>query len=73
MLMQFGQRDDEPLDLSEFVETSAISPVTVHLALTLTSTASDTHLLFSRYALDYLVGMRGSFFSVLGMHDVTSR
>ncbi|KAL7372992.1 hypothetical protein ABVT39_025373 [Epinephelus coioides] len=68
-IMQFGQRDRDPLDLSEVVVLGSVKNVTVHVSLTLTSKSPDIHILYSRYALEQLVGVRGSLYSVLGMHE----
>ncbi len=69
MMMRFGQRDNQPLDLSEIVDTSSLTAVTVHLAVKMVSKSADTHILFPRYVLEEQVGVRGSLFSVLGMHE----
>ncbi|CAL8239964.1 unnamed protein product [Gadus morhua 'NCC'] len=68
-LGQFGQRDPEVLRLGDLVLPGSVESVSVHLASKVLAVGEDTHLLFSRHGLLPLIGVRGSLFSTLGMHE----
>ena len=68
-LGQFGQRDPEVLQLGDLVLPGSVESVSVHLASKVRAVGVDTHLLLSRHGLLPLIGVRGSLFSSLGMHE----
>ncbi|XP_073320861.1 uncharacterized protein [Pagrus major] len=66
-LGQFGQQDPDILQLSNLIGSDSVGSLSVHLASKVLAVREDTHLLLSRYGL--LIGLRGSLFSTLGMHE----
>ena len=68
-LGQFGQRDPGVLKLGDSVLPGSVGSVSVHLASKVLAAGEDTHLLLSRHGLLPLIGVRGSLFSTLGMHE----
>ncbi|CAL8275570.1 unnamed protein product [Arctogadus glacialis] len=69
-LGQFGQRDPDVLQLGDLVLAGSVESVSVHLASKVLAVGEDTHLLLSRHGLLPLIGVRGSLFSTLGMHEM---
>ena len=71
-LTQFGQKDVECWDVSDIADPDQVRSMSVHYACNLVAKDPSTHVLFSRYSLQDLVGKRATLFSTLGMHEVTN-
>lgn len=65
----FDQRDPDILQLGDLVVPGSVESASVHLASKVQAVREDTHHLLSRYGMLLLIGVRGSLFSTLGMHE----
>ena len=72
ILNQFGQKDAKQLDLTDILDPGEVRCVSMHFACNVVAKDPDTHLLFSRYELQKLVGVKGALFTTLGMHETTN-
>lgn len=63
LLWQFGQKQRVDLDVSSLVHVNAIKHLSIHSAVTLDMSVSNTHLFWSRAGLQDLINTRGSLFS----------
>lgn len=72
LLNQFGQKDVKPLELTDILDPGEVRSVSVHFACNIVAKDPWTHLLFSRYELQELVGLKGALFTTLGMHEATN-
>lgn len=71
-LNQFGQKDLEPLDISDIMDPCQVTTVSVHFACNVRAKVCQTHILFSRCGLEELVGLNGTLFTALGIHEATN-
>ncbi|MGL5596829.1 MAG: hypothetical protein ACRDDA_01630 [Aeromonas sp.] len=71
-LSKFGQKEEDPLSLETLVDLTYIHCMSVHAACTLTAQNPSTHLLWSRYGLQNLVGPRGRLYSALSIHEAVN-
>lgn len=71
-LNQFGQKNPEQLEVSELADLSSVRSLSVHTACKIVARDPDTHVLFSRFGLQDIAGIRGTLFSTLGMHEATN-
>ncbi|CAM4573409.1 unnamed protein product [Leuciscus chuanchicus] len=68
----FGQKDDSSLALSRLVDLAHVQSMSIHAACTLTAKDPSTHLLWSRYGLQELVGHRGRLYTALSIHEAVN-
>lgn len=71
-LTVFGQKDEEILDVTDLVAPLGVASLSVHTACKVQAYHPDTHLLFSRFGLQDMVGPRESLYSILGIHEATN-
>lgn len=71
-LNQFGQKQTEGLMMGTVVQLTRIKSISLHFACNISAQDPRTSLLFSRYGLQDLVGVRGSLCTTLGIHKATN-
>lgn len=71
-LSKFGEKDEDPLSLYTLVDLTYVQNMSVHAACTLAAQNPSTHLLWSRYGLQNLVGPRGRLYTALSIHEAVN-
>lgn len=69
ILSQFGQKDRSPLNLSELCYERGVRCISIHAACEIGSLNENVHHFWSKYALEDLVGNKGSIFCALSLRE----
>lgn len=69
ILCQFGQKDRSPLNLTELCYERGVRCISIHAACEIGSLHENVHHFWSKYALEDLVGNKGSIFCPLSLRE----
>ncbi|XDV26304.1 hypothetical protein PO909_030054 [Leuciscus waleckii] len=71
-LSMFGQKSEDMIDYSGFVDTNYIVSVSLHTACNIHAKDPRIHLMWSRYGVQEVVGNIGSLFSAVCMNEAAN-
>ncbi|KAK5936114.1 hypothetical protein CgunFtcFv8_027911 [Champsocephalus gunnari] len=71
-ITKFGQKQHEPLILSQVADVRAITKVSVHAAVVIAAKDNHTHLLWSRVGLEDQLGHDGTLYSTLSIFEAVN-
>ena len=72
ILTKFGQKQRSDLNLCQLCEVARVKSVSIHTACDIQSKCGDYHHFWSKYALQKLVGLKGSVFAALSMREAVN-
>ncbi|XP_029281300.1 uncharacterized protein LOC115003588 [Cottoperca gobio] len=71
-LQKYGMKDRRTINVEEIVDTAHITSMSVHAACNIKAKDQNVAMLWSRSGLQDLVGVRGSLFTAMGMHEAVN-
>lgn len=72
MITRFGQKYQGTLDNSSWLNPDKVEDISAHFGLNIRAREKDTHVLWSRFGLQGLMGFSCNTFTCLGMHETVN-